>query len=64
MKVKLEGNKLAVTDIEVTPEGKVSSTGKTRQFAYETFKAKYNGKEVKIKVTMYESLKSDELPEL
>jgi hypothetical protein len=64
MNVALKNGKLNITDIDIVEKGKVSSTGKTRQFAYETFKATYKGAEVKIKVTMYESLASEALPEL
>ena len=64
MKVALKNGKLNITDIDVNEKGKVSSTGKTRQFVYETFKASYNGTEVKIKVTMYEPLASEAIPEL
>ena len=64
MKVQLKDNKLSLTDIDVSNEGKVSSTGKTKQFVYTTFKALYKGEPVNIKVTMYTPLKDAELPEL
>jgi len=63
MKVKFDG-KLHLTDIDVNEKGKVSSTGKTKQFVYETFKAMKSGEVTKIKVTWYTALAEEEIPEL
>ena len=55
MQIKMNENKtkMSITDIDVKSEAKVSSTGKSKSYVYETVQATFKGEPVKIKVTMY-----------
>ena len=66
MKISLDKktNQLSITEVNIPAVSKVSSTGKTRTWIYEIVAASYQGQPVKIKLTMYEPLKSPEIIEL